>query len=64
MVENASQGNQGSQGHNPMTPSDASRIQAAGDRNPGGKTDRSGWGPRAQRNAARGSSGKGGGGKK
>lgn len=63
MSENASQGSQGSQGHNPMTPSDASRIQSAGDRNPGGKTAQSGWGPRAQSNAARGG-GKGGRGKK
>lgn len=64
MVENTSQGSQGSQGNNPMTPSDASRIQSAGDRNPSGKTAQSGWGPRAQSNAARGSSGKGGGGGK
>ena len=63
MAETASQGSQGSQGK-PMTPSDASRIQSAGDRNPGSKTAQSGWGPRSQSNAARGSSGKGHGGKK
>lgn len=64
MVENTSQGNHGSHGSNRMTPSDASRIQSSGDRNPGGKTAQSGWGPRAQSNAARGDSGKGGGSKK
>lgn len=63
MVENSSQGSQSSQGK-PMTSSDASRIQSAGDRNPGSKTAQSGWGPRSQSSAARGSSGKGGGGKK
>jgi len=64
MVENASQGSQGSQGSNPTTPSDASRVQSAGDRNPGSKTAQTNWGPRDQSNAARGSGGKGGGGKR
>jgi hypothetical protein len=63
MVEKSSQESQSSQGK-PMTSADASRIQSAGDRNPGSKTAQSGWGPRSQSNAARGSSGKGGGGKK
>lgn len=60
MVENAHQDNQGSHGGNPMTPSDASRVQSAGDRNPGSKTAQSGWGPRSQSNAAQNSKGGGG----
>lgn len=60
MVENTSQGNQGSPGSNPVTSADASRIQSAGGCNPGGPTGMSGWGPQAQSNAVGVRQGKGG----
>ncbi|WP_163550653.1 hypothetical protein [Candidatus Frankia nodulisporulans] len=36
----------------PMTSEDASRIQSAGDRDPGSRTGQTGFGPRAQSAAA------------
>ncbi|MEE1798076.1 hypothetical protein PUR57_05180, partial [Streptomyces sp. JV176] len=37
----------------PMSPKDASRVQAAADKNPSSRSARTGFGPRAQSSGAR-----------